>query len=430
MVIHQINNYWNNLVWSICLVLLLLCVPNIGWSQSDSSKTQKNNGKSGYANQLEQGIGSLTAFLAITDDEEETFLRISVLDSITQPWFQWKKSVNDKIGLQVSTSYTTTNQFGENSPYKRSEFTGSGIFKIYSRWTLVNRNSLNNGTFVVNVDHRHKYTQIAPSNLGFELGYNGIPALLFSDARFLLLEMTWQQKFNKGRTGVVIGRYDPNDYFDVLGYVNPFTTFQNLSILANSSIALADTSTGIGIGHYIKNQFLIQATVNDANSTANDFEFFQNFNELYTSVEFSWTPSRQERFYKNFHVMAWHSDERVAAGIEEGRGIVIGANWTFHETFMPFFKAGWSEGSAPIYSESYTGGFIIKPNVNKDLIGFGLNWGKTQKDIGQLSTEIFYRFQFSQNFAITPSFQYFSNPALDLAIESAYVFGLRGRVAL
>ena len=415
-----------------CLTIFLyLIVISNGYSQSKDSIEDTSKSKSGYTNDIEKGIASLTAFMALDDDAKpHDFFRFSGLDKVTKPWFAWKRKVNENIGLQINPSYSTTNQYGTNSPDNMSEFTGSGIFKIYSRWTLVNRHKKNNGTLVINVDHRHKYTEISPSNLGFELGYNGMPALLFSDSKLILLEATWQQKFNKGRTGLIIGRYDPNDYFDVLGYVNPFTTFQNLSILVNPSIALPDSSTGIGIGHWINDQFALQATVNDVNGVGTELQFFEDFGELYTSAEFSWSPSRKERFFKNFHITAWHSDERIEANIEESQGIAIGGNWTFHKTFMPYFKAGWSTGTAPIYSEYYGGGFIIRPNLNKDLFGLGLSWGETQAGIGQLTSELFYRFQLSQNLAITPSIQYLKNPGLKTDLDNIVILGIRGRIAL
>ncbi|OIQ39138.1 MAG: hypothetical protein BM563_04825 [Bacteroidetes bacterium MedPE-SWsnd-G1] len=413
------------------LILLSLFISTTYTIAQNDSIQKHRKDKAGYTIDLENGITSLISFAVWEDDlESATFLRFSKLDSITKPWFGFKRKLNEKTGLQISTSYSSTNMYGQNGPDKLSEFSGSNIFKIYTRWKLINRDEKNSGTLVVNTDYRHSYTPITPNNLGFELGYNGMPALLFSDAKIMLLELTWQQLLNKGRTGFIIGRYDPNDYLDVLGYVNPFTTFQNLSILVNASIGFADSSTGIGFGHWINDQFAISATVNDANGIGTEVQFFEDFNELYTSVEVSWSPSRSDRFLKNFHITYWHVDERDKLDIEESQGIALGFNWTYNEVFMPFVKVGWSNGDASIYTQSYTAGFILRPNLNKDLIGFGLNWGDTQSGIGQLSTELFYRFQISQNFAVTPSAQYYNNPALNTDLDNMFVFGLRGRITL
>ncbi len=96
---------------------------------------------------------------------------------------------------------------------------------------------------------------------------------------------------------------------------------------------------------------------------------------------------------------------------------------------MPYVRAGWSSGTASIYYQYYGGGLLFKPNVNQDLLGVGISWGKTQNDMGHLTTELFYRFQFSQNFTVTPSFQYLKNPGLATDTKNIIIGGLRGRLA-
>ncbi len=71
-------------------------------------------------------------------------------------------------------------------------------------------------------------------------------------------------------------------------------------------------------------------------------------------------------------------------------------------------------------------------NRNRDLMGLGLNWGEPGDDNldDQYTAEIFYRFQFSQNFAITPSAQVILDPALTPDDDELFFFGLRGRLNL
>ena len=81
------------------------------------------------------------------------------------------------------------------------------------------------------MENRHRIgTDIAPADLGFEIGYNGIPGALFSNAGTILVDLNWQQFILDGQGGFIIGRYDPNDYMDVLGYANPWTAFSNLAV--------------------------------------------------------------------------------------------------------------------------------------------------------------------------------------------------------
>jgi porin len=77
--------------------------------------------------------------------------------------------------------------------------------------------------------------------------------MLFSDAGLLLVDFNWQQYFNNGQSVFMVGRFDPNDYHDVLGYANPWTAFSNLDSLINMSIALPDVSMGLAAGHWFEN---------------------------------------------------------------------------------------------------------------------------------------------------------------------------------
>ena len=98
---------------------------------------------------------------------------------------------------------------------------------------------------------------------------------------------------------------------------------------------------------------------------------------------------------------------------------------------MPFLRVGYSNGDAPIYNESFTVGMIYKPNRRSDLIGFSFNKGSPPADSlrDQTTIEAFWRFQFSQALAITPSVQYLKDPALHPTESSVWLFGLRTRFA-
>ena len=160
-------------------------------------------------------------------------------------------------------------------------------------------------------------------------------------------------------------------------------------------------------------------------------EVFKDGAEFFKFVQLDWQPSIQDRYFKNVHVTLWHVDEREDVGVPSSKGVAFGANWTFYEKFMPFVRAGWSDGAAPLMNKTATVGFIQRIHL-RDLLGFGFNWGDPSDDTfrDQYSTELFYRFQFSQNLALTPSVQLLIDPALNLAEDQIWVFGIRARLSL
>ena len=112
---------------------------------------------------------------------------------------------------------------------------------------------------------------------------------------------------------------------------------------------------------------------------------------------------------------------------------MIGANKTTDDQrWMGFVRGGWSDGTAPIYNETYSVGFIRKFRRNSDLLGLAINWGDPPDSSlsSQITGEFFYRVQFAQNLAITPSLQLLKNPALNPVHDTVWVWGIRFRLTL
>ncbi len=65
-----------------------------------------------------------------------------------------------------------------------------------------------------------------------------------------------------------------------------------------------------------------------------------------------------------------------------------------------------------------------------DLIGLSANYGSPPDSSlrNQTTVETFWRIQFAQNLAITPSLQLLLNPALNPEDDQVWVYGLRIRL--
>ena len=247
------------------------------------------------------GPNTAEGLLAEASEDKKGILHSPEIDDALEPWFEFKRDIDEAIGLQFGVNYTTTYQNATNAPDGAETDAASGIARYFSKWRLMDPDGPNTGSLVTTVDHRHKLgTDIAPADLGIEAGYLGIPATLFSDAGWLLVEVSWQQYFNDKQSGFIFGRYDPNDYLGVLGYANPWTTFQNLGILLNNSIALPDTSIGLGLGHRFEGGWYGNIAANDANGTIDDVEWFDDGSEFYKQAEIGWSPDSSKRFSRMF----------------------------------------------------------------------------------------------------------------------------------
>ena len=173
--------------------------------------------------------------------------------------------------------------------------------------------------------------------------------------------------------------------------------------------------------------------INDANGLAtDDLDFFAGGAEFYKYAHVGWSPSKDERYFRNVHVLTWHVDDRKDAGLESAHGVALAANWTFDDRWMVFGRLGWSTGASPIYNESMTLGVIRKFLFRSDLVGIAANRGNPPDGNlrDQTSIETFWRIQFSKGLAITPSIQLLLDPALNPEKDRIVVWGLRFRLTL
>ncbi len=403
-------------------------------SESGSSIKEKIKTRSGYeADDVGYGgRSSVVKQLYLDDIFVPQHLRFPEFDKSLQPYYEWKRSVREKSDVQLGQDYTSLYQKASDSLTHVDSASG-GVFRFYGRWLALGKDKKNNGALVFKLEHSHKYrTDVAPENLAGQLGYLGSTGLLYSDLKWVLNDFNWQQKFNDGAVGFVIGRLDPNDYMDVVDYVNPWTTFQNSNILENHSIAIPETSFGAGIGSRLNQHWYLKAAITDANGKLDDAGVFEQGVEFFSFVDIGWTPSVAERELKDFHVTFWHVDKRDNENVPAGEGVALGASWAFDKEWIIFGRTGQSHGEASLMRRSTTVGVSHIWKAYFDVFGWAVNYAEPVKQQlpDQTTMEMFLKIQLAQNIALTPSFQLLINPALNPRQDSIQIYSLRLRVTL
>ncbi|TLU64830.1 carbohydrate porin [Thalassotalea litorea] len=356
------------------------------------------------------------------------------VDKALQPWFAFKDDLYQTSGFKFGIFYNALYQHANKTLPDQEDTSALGIIRFNGAWDILRTADNSTGTLYFNVDNRHKLaTEIAPADMASQIGYAGMTGTLFSDVGTVVVDLNYQHRFNQDQGGIVVGRFDPSDYVFVSGYANPWTSFQNVAVLLNPAVALPDVSWGIGAGSWVNDQIYMLATINDANGTVTDnLEFLSGGSEFFTAAEVGWSPASELRFNRQINLSIWHADQRDGVTFDDSHGVAISASWLFDDVWMPIMRLGWSEGEAPIYNRTATVGLIYRPPIRSDEFGMAVNWGRPAVDglTDQITTEVFYKLQFSQNLAITPSLQYLRDPALHPTQDAVTIFGLRFRLTL
>ena len=371
----------------------------------------------------------------ITLDREANPLYESRLLS---PLRKWRDGVAEKSGFNWSIDYSAVFMGVSDSPGEDSA--GGGMVRFFGFWDLVNRGEKNKGSLNWKVENRHKYSDIPPSALGFESGYAGIFEPPFSDQGSRLTNLYWKQYFAGGKWAAVGGFLDITDVFDVYLMASPWTGFNNFVFSTGSAATDLpnDATLGAAAGGMVSEKIYIQAGFTDANSDPtkplDGFESVVDESDFFKYVEIGLTPGPGKIYFDNLHVTLWHIDER-ANGTPDGWG--LNASWQkwINDKWLPFVRGGYTEDSGSLLERSVSAGVGYQPVPMRGVIGFGFNWGKPNQASfdgadDQYTTELFWRYQLTRELAVTPSFQYIKDPALNEDEDRLVVVGLRLRLVL
>jgi porin len=346
------------------------------------------------------------------------------------PWFQFKERVNERRGFQFAVD---DSMFYQVATQSLGESDGaSGLVRFYGQWELPKCRSRNPGMLVYKIENRHRIGTITPFELGFEAGSIVPTGTFFNAFDFGVTNLFWKQYLFDEKLAVAIGKIDVSDYVDPYAMMNPLTHFINLSFSTNPTIAIPNQGLGVAAGGMLTEKLYFQAGFADANgqATRSGFDTFFDDNEYFSYAELGFTSSKDRIYLDNVHLTLWNTDARVAAGTPSGWGVAFTAQKYITESWLPFFRFGYSDGDAALLQTVFSTGIGYK-RKNNDVAGLGLSWGKPADGSlrDQFTSEAFYRFQLTQSLAITPDVQLVVDPALNPDEDVLAFFGIRMRAA-
>lgn len=427
------------------ILLLLLCAPILVGSQESQTKVPADSTRSGYKN-LDNAGGPKTVGAQLNADNQQRdfFFRIPI--RVLAPWYEWKKQVNEKTGIQFGINYTSVYLHSTKvvSEEKRDN-TSSGILDLQVGWNLVNRKAdKNKGTLFAKFNTRHAYGSFTdPMFHGiFESGYYGLPATGFRDYSFRTLELNWQQNLVDDKLTIIAGKVDPTNYFNFHGLVVPWQHFLGYGSSLSGTVNWPNQGLGVIAGYKITDNFYAMAGLTDVYGDLFEkggfLDFGQNFFEgnFFKVAEVGYVPSMAERYFKKISVTYWQTDAYTSAGgnpVDQGEGVSVSAHWFFAERFAPFLRFGFSNGNGEnaFYKRDFQIGHGLR-TYSHDILGASFGWAEPNipdsKD--QMTFEVFYRLNLTQHLEITPDFQWIINPTLNPGEDSLVYLGIRGRITL
>lgn len=285
------------------------------------------------------GPSSVAADLTPGDGLTDPQFRTDFPRSFAPKWFAWKDGLAES-GFKFNFDYLSLGQWS-SSDVGAGE-AGGGIARFYGNWQATERGSL---TF--KIENRHRYGSVAPQSLGLDGGALSITGTAFNDSGTLLTNLFWTQRAETGAWTLQFGQLDVTDFVDLYAAVSPYSGFQNLAFNTNPTINAPNPGLGIAGGLRLSDNFYMVGSVADADADpANPgFDVFEN-GKLFKSLEVGYTSDMDRIYFDNVHVTLWHADGSAALGRAEDWGGVFSAAWFVDNKWLPFVRAGVSQGTA------------------------------------------------------------------------------------
>lgn len=401
------------------------------------SEPSPGNTYSGYQPQSGnlEGPSGVTSELAEDDIDTGAILEFPKIERFFQPWFDWKKRLNDRTGLKLQLSFQSLYQ--ETDANVQNDDAFAGRWQVQGSWALLNRGGPNTGKLTFRIENRYTInSEIPPSQLAFQFGSVASSGTGFSDFGAALTELAWRQELMNGKLRFIFGKISAISWYNVHALSTSMRGFQNTALQSSLSKPTPGRGLGLGFGYELTPHFVAVAGIHDANgkTTGNPFDTIGQ-KEFYKSIEFRWYPTTKDRWrWDQVRLQFWHQDAIESKGTPSSHGATFAASKLFRDKWYPFLLAGWSDGNATVFKTDVIAGlgvgFDTRHRVARDVLGVAVGWGNPSNDLlqDQTTAELFYRFQLVEHVALTPSVQYVRNPAANPNLDDALVFGLRARI--
>jgi porin len=387
--------------------------------------------------------GTLSALGDLEDDEaaRTSWLRFPTL---LDPWMESKARFRAATGINFGGSLGLLWQNYSDPLLGEPNAAGYKLTFNLSK-DIINAGTPEALSFDMAIEARGPLgTPLPPLQGGVAAG-NIVPtAATWGDFDLGVTQFYIRQSLFGNRFQYAIGKLFAPNYVNSYPFFDDNRQFLNQNFSTNPTIASALRGFGaVALVYPTDGGLYVQGGIFNANSedTGPTIGTFFSEQEYFTTAEIGWSglarsgvpqQARGPMDQNNVHLTWWHKDAQPGAATifqPEMEGFAFNANFMAGDNLMWFLRGGKSEGW--VTTRALSAGFGYRPeSAPSDLFGFGLAWSEpllaSLRD--QTTMETFYRFQVTQNLAITPDLQIIIDPTLNPAVDSQIILGLRGRI--
>jgi porin len=355
------------------------------------------------------------------------------------PWMEFKETIRQATGISFGGSYGVLWQNYEESFLGEDNSVGGKFAFNFSKDILFS-GAPNALVFDMAVEARHPLgTDQPPLWAGLSAGSITATAATWGEFDLGITQAYIRQDLFDGRVQYTIGKIFAPNYVNAYPFFDDNRQFLNQNFSTSPTIPIPLRGFGMAGAVYPIANFYVSGGVytpysDDTGWTIDDFieknDYFYNVEIGWTSLARSGVPlqARGPMDANNFSITPWYRDP-LEDGSPEAYGVAFNANYLLLDNLMGFFRGGWSHGW--VIDRNLAFGLGYRPtNAPSDLLGVGFGWARPTSEFlpDQYTAEMFYRFQVTPQFAVTPDAQLIIDPALNPKDDVMWALGIRSRL--
>ncbi len=358
--------------------------------------------------------------------------RRAPLSNLHQLWRPWRQQLSDDLGLDLGLAYTTLFQAATDG-IEDPRYGWSGDFDIFGKWRLVNKAQKNTGSFGFLVEQRHRFTEIAPNDLGTNIGSLWGTTRGFNVQDVALAQWWWEQFLLDDRLKLSVGKLDPRNYYNGNRFQSQNTFFLNRAFSENPTRRFPRNSLGVNARLALTDHAYLSFGVHDTNGRKTNSGFGDlDKDDLFGAIEIGLTPRFEGLGRGRYRFTLWSTGGGDSSRGESGTGFALSFDQDLGNNLVPFLRYGYQDRDLRNTKNVISGGVgVLRPfGREADVLGVGLSWGDAEDgDLpDQFVGEVFYRLQATGKVQVTPGVQVIVDPSRNEEDDVVGVFSLRVRV--
>lgn len=335
--------------------------------------------------------------------------------SLIDPVFDdLNRKLYESMGLKFGLAYTTAFQWASDGEEKDAS---AGDVDLFARWRVFGEEKSGTRSMLgVNGEYRHDFGDAVPKDLSKQFGSLWRTTNGYGTQDPELTQCWWEQHLAEDKVVVTVGKLDADNFYNEYRYQSDSKAFLSKAFSSNPARQHPGNGLGGNVLARVMKDWYVSAGVQDANGNKAKSGFHTiDEGDLFTAVEVGWTPTFENLGKGAYRLEYWHTDEATIEGFPEDKGVALSCEQEIGKSYVPFFRAAWSDGDATGVTDFVAAGIGLEGVVRakQDLTGIAVAWGRPSDSSfdDQVSAEVFHRFQVAPDVQITLGYQYYLDPS-------------------